>query len=329
MKRLIVLILTALIASAACADYGVSKFTNPICGGGDPCVVKNPAGPGYYYIYGGDKLCCEFALSPADFRGDGKNVVFSPAPGTLYDHHICAPELHRIKDKWYVYFAAADKNNLYRMFVVSGDDPMKPFGDPKCMGNYRDCNAVDQTVFEYKGRLYTCYSVRDPEKPTYSQRLLLAEMASPWEIKDKRVDFVRPELEWEKSGWEIVEGPYALWRNDKLYIVYSGSGAQDDGYCLGVMTFKGGDILDPKNWEKHPTPILKGQGNIMATGHATFTKDGDGNNWVVYHMNRPHTEENMRRWVDRYICMQPVVWIDDFPTFSPVVEKPKYFKYEK
>ena len=327
MKYIIALLLLAL--SAAQADYGVAKFVNPICEGADPSVVKNPDGPGYYYVYGGDKLWVEFALSPADFKGDRKNAVFSTIPGTICDHHVCAPELHRIKDKWYVYFGAADENNVYNMFVVSGDDPTRPFGNLKCMGNYGGCTAVDQTVFEYKRKLYTCYSVRDPEKPTYSQKLMFAEMASPWEIKDKRVDFVTAELDWEKSGWEIVEGPYALQRKGKLYIVYSGSGAQDDGYCLGVLTFKGGDIMNPANWEKRSTPILKGQGNMMATGHATFIKDADGNDWAVYHMNRPHTAENMRTWIPRYVCMQQVVWIDDFPTFSPVVEKPKYFKYEK
>ena len=94
------------------------------------------------------------------------------------------------------------------------------------------------------------------------------------------------------------------------------------------MTFKGGDILNPANWEKHPKPIITGKGNIQATGHCTFTQDADGNDWCVFHCNPPHTKDNYDTWVPRFLCLQQVIWVDDFPAFSPVSEKPQYFKYK-
>ena len=326
MKPLLAFLLTALLAVSVSADYGVSKFTDPICGGADPCVVKNPEDKGYWYVYSSDKaVFAEYALTPADFRYDFRNKVFEARPNTLYAKEFWAPELHRLGGKWYIYFTAADDSGLHRMFVVSGDDPTKPFGDIKCMGDYEDDNAIDQTVFEYKGKLYTSFSARNKDH----QKLMLAEMKSPYEIKGAPVCVSRPEYDWEKPGWPINEGSYAVKHGGKLHLIFAAAGATMDEYCIGLLTFGGGDIMNPANWKKHPEPILRGQGNIQGTGHGMFTQDADGNDWLVFHCNRPHNEENRGQWLARFLCLQPVVWIDDIPHFSPVVEKPKYFKYER
>jgi GH43 family beta-xylosidase len=295
-------------------------------------VVKNPDGPGYWYIYSGmEGIFSEYALSPADFKYDYKNRIFAPEKGSDFELDIWAPELHRIGGKWYIYFCARPRSDFrHRMFVISGDDPMKPFGDVKNMSADAPIRAIDQTVFEYKGKLYTVYSHGGSDGSEAShQDLYIAEMASPWEIKDKRVCLSSPTLPWERRGWNVNEGPVVLRHKGKLFIVFSAAGAAFDYYCLGVLTFRGGDIMNPANWEKHPEPILTGRGDMLATGHCTFTKDADGNDWCVFHCNPPHDPEKPEQWVPRYMCLQPVVWINDFPTFSPVVEKPKYFKYER
>ena len=331
MKRLIAFatILTVL-CSALYADYGVAKFTNPICKGADPCVVKNPEGPGYWYIYtDAGNIYSEYAVSPADFKYDCKNIIFSVKPGTDYELDIWAPELHRIDGKWYIYFCARPKDDYeHRLFVISGDDPIKPFGDVKHIDV--PVRVLDQTVFEWKGKLYTVYSEgRSDGSEESHQDLRIAEMASPWEVKEKRVVLSAPTLPWERKGWNVNEGPVALKHNGKLFVVYSAAGAAFDYYCLGVLSFKGGDILDPKNWEKHPKPILTGRGDMLATGHCTFTQDADGNDWCVFHCNPPKDPSYTKLWVPRYMCLQKVVWVNDFPTFSPVGKQPKYFKYEK
>ena len=332
MKKLIALIaILAVLCSALYADYGVSKFTNPICKAADPCIVKNPEGPGYYYVYSTDKaIYSEFALSPADFRFDCKNVIFRADHDSDCRLNIWAPELHRIDGKWYIYFCAWGTDETgRRLFVISGDDPMKPFGDRKRIGgNTGDIHGIDETVFEYKGKLYTAYSSNDGWSPV--QRILFAEMESPTAMKnDKWVPISKPEYDWEQFGRPVNEGPVALKRNGRLYIIYSCSAADTDSYRLGVLEFTGGNIMDPANWKKHPKSILTGMGEIQGTGHCTFTEDADGETWCVFHCNRPHDPAEPMKWVDRFLCLQPVIWINDVPTFSPVSEKPKYFKYEK
>ena len=321
----------AIILIAACsalsADYGVAKFVNPICGGADPCVVKNPVGPGYWYVYTSHTaVFAEYALTPTDFEYSRKNEIFSANEGTEYEKEFWAPELIRFGDKWYIYFTAVGKSGIHQLFVISGDDPMKPFGDVKCLGSHNNDLSIDQSVFEYKGKLYTVYS---SGHGSTHQDLYIDEMESPTKIKGSEVFLTGPELEWERRGWNVTEGPVALQRNGKLYIVYSASGAAFDEYCLGILKFKGGKVTDPANWEKHPGPIMTGRGNLLGTGHCTFTKDADGNDWCAFHINKPRTAEQYGNWVPRFLCLQPVIWIDDFPHFSPMVEKPKYFKYEK
>ena len=328
MKMIFVLLFIVISVISLSADYGVSKFVNPICGGADPCVVKNPEGKGYWYVYSNDAgIYSEYALSPADFKYDFRNKIFEGKPGSEYVKEFWAPELIRFGTKWYIYFTAVNGDNLHQLFVASGDDPMKPFGDVKCMGSHDNDMTIDQSVFEYKGKLYTVYS--GGQGSVEKSRLYIAEMKSPTEIKTAEVAISEPEFEWECHGWNVNEGPAALQRNGKLYIVYSASGAAFDEYCLGLLKFKGGKVTDPANWEKHPVPVMKGRGNLMGTGHCTFTTDADGNDWCAFHINRPRSADKQGTWVNRYFCLQPVVWIDDFPTFSPVVEKPKYFKYEK
>ena len=222
------LILAAVILLLACSaqgDFGVSRFTNPICGAADPCIVKNPEGPGYWYVYTSyTAVFCEYALTPADFKYDHSNKIFEGVTGTKYEKEFWAPELHRIDGKWYIYFTAADETGLHRMFAVSGGDPMKPFGDIVDMGSSNGKHAIDQTVFRHGNKLYTCYSAFE-EGQTF---LMLAEMASPTKIKDKRVRISFPEYEWEKVRYPTNEGPYAIERNGKLHIIYSAAAGFND-----------------------------------------------------------------------------------------------------
>ena len=92
MRYLIALALLTSISSVLNGAVGVSKFTNPICGAADPCIVKNPDGPGYWYVYvGSDGIFSEFALSPADFEFNFSNKIFAAEPGTNRAADLWAP----------------------------------------------------------------------------------------------------------------------------------------------------------------------------------------------------------------------------------------------
>ena len=104
MKKTAALIVILIsLCAAVTADFGVSKFVNPICGAADPCIVKNPDGKGYYFVYTNEQgVYTEFALSPADFKYDFSNRIYAPEPGTICRRNLWAPELHKIDGKWYM-----------------------------------------------------------------------------------------------------------------------------------------------------------------------------------------------------------------------------------
>jgi GH43 family beta-xylosidase len=97
----------------------------------------------------------------------------------------------------------------------------------------------------------------------------------------------KPELEWERRGGspKINEGPVGFNSDGLTAIIYSASGSWCDEYCLGQLTFKGGDIMNPANWVKEKEPILSKKEGAYGPGHCSFTTDDEGNNWIVYHAN--------------------------------------------
>ena len=110
--------------------------------------------------------------------------------------NIWAPELHRIDNRWYLYFAAGDiaKPFSIRMYVLSNGH-----ADPK-QGTWReegqlvthlDSFALDATTFSHNGKRYLVWAQQDAAQ-TYNSALWLAEMSSPTQIKQPAVKLSEP-----------------------------------------------------------------------------------------------------------------------------------------
>lgn len=143
-------------------------------------------------------------------------------------------------------------------------------------------------------------------------------MSDPFTLIGERTMISTPEYEWEKRGCEggnnrpyINEGPFAIYGKNKLHIVYSGSGSWSDDYCLGVITFEGGDILDKNNWKKHPTPILSRTETALGPGHASFFEDPrNGKKYFTYHLFNTDAKNG---WQGTHAMIQEYEMVDDFP----------------
>ncbi len=94
-------------------------------------------------------------------------------PVTIWEKHesgpmselIWAPELHYVKGKWYVYFAAAPTKDphpehntfQHRMYVLENEHVNPLEGDWEEKGQVKtewESFSLDATVFEHEGRLY-------------------------------------------------------------------------------------------------------------------------------------------------------------------------------
>ncbi len=295
-------------------------FTNPILPrGADPYVVKQ--GDKYYYCYSsGNGVAVSCADNIHLFKDAKGRRVYSAPEGTMYSKEYWAPELHYVRGRWYIYVAADDGNNdNHRMYALGAltDDPM---GDYEMLGKVSDSTdkwAIDATVLEYENELYFIWSGWEGDR-NVQQNIYIARMSDPVTISSERVLLSVPEYEWEKRACTnglptINEGPAVLKKGNTVHIIYSGSGSWSDEYCLGMLTFRGGDILDPKCWSKHPeTVFCKGEG-AYSTGHCSFTVSPSGNeDWIVYHAN----VDKGLGWGGRGMRAQKITWNGDVPVFG-------------
>jgi GH43 family beta-xylosidase len=118
------LLLAAAVAVQICpafaqAPSGSNTFKNPLRpSGADPWVIQ---WNGFYYYMNttGANLTIWQTKDMTDLAHARKKVVWTPESGEPYSHELWAPELHRLGNKWYIYFAAdAGHNSSHRIFVV-------------------------------------------------------------------------------------------------------------------------------------------------------------------------------------------------------------------
>jgi GH43 family beta-xylosidase len=207
--------------------------------------------------------------------------------------------------------AADDGDNAnHRMYVLEGttQNPQDPFTFKGRIAAPTDRWAIDGTVLQMPDdRLYFLWSGWEGTE-NIAQHLYIAPMQDPLTINGDRVRISSPEFPWEQHGHPLVnEGPQVLWNNDRLFIIYSASGSWGDDYCLGQLTWTGGDPLDQASWQKHPEPVFRRNDDVFGPGHASFVKSPDGReDWIVYHA----AKYRGAGW-NRDVRMQPFQWRED------------------
>jgi GH43 family beta-xylosidase len=281
-------------------------FTNPVLiSGADPWVTRQN-GDFYYCGAGAGGI---FVGKSRELLAIGSytKVVFTPPKDQPYSKNLWAPELHFVDGKWFIYFAGDDgKNANHRMYVLrskTGDAQ----GEYEFMGQLDTGGqwAIDGTLLSWQNRLYFIWSGWESAENS-AQNLYIAPMSNPWTVSGPRVLLAKPELPWEiHDRARIAEGPTALVRGNRLFLLYAASASWTNDYCEGRLDFVGGDVLNPQNWRKFPQAVFSGTDQVWGPGHASFVNDG-GRDWIVYHAAR----YSGAGWT-RNIRMQPFTWKPD------------------
>lgn len=298
-----------------------TTFRNPVApSGADPWVIRDDETGKYYYCYsGGNGVCVNEIESLDKITSEGGTKVYTAPQGTMYSTEYWAPELHKIDGKWYIYVAADDGDNYnHRMYVLecTGDVPTDSFIMKGKISDSTDKWAIDGTVLQLNGECYFIWSGWDGDE-NVAQNIYIAHMSDPWTIDSERTLLSKPSEKWEKMGgrpW-INEGPAVLVKDGTVHIIYSGSGSWSDFYCLGKLTYRGGDILDAASWTKSEKSIFEKTEKVFGPGHCSFTTAPDGSTWIVYHANLVSGSG----WGGRSVWIQPVTWDGDEPVLgSPI-----------
>ena len=263
----------------------------------DPYVYKHEDGS--YYFTASLPEYNGIALRKADSLEalcDAEEVmIWNKHDRGPMSYHVWAPELHYINQKWYIYFASGEVEDIWniRPYVLEciGQNPVK---DPWIEKGIMQCAdddefsfrsfSLDGTVLKNKEKYYYIWAEKVGVGKQISN-LYIAEMETPTKLKTVQVLLTTPDYEWERKGYWVNEGPSVLNRNGKIFMTYS---ASDTGvnYCMGMLSIdEDGDLLNPREWKKERYPVLQSdmEKGIYGPGHNSFTVDLQGNDILVYH----------------------------------------------
>jgi len=298
----------------------------------DPFVTR-PV-DGMYYMTGSvpeyDRVVIRGATTLDGLATARERTIWRrPASGSM-GGYIWAPELHRVGDRWYVYFAAGDSDDPFRIrtYVLEsiGADPRSTgWLPPKRMVTGWDSFTLDATTFSHRGRRYFLWAQSEPGIATNSN-LYIAEMVSPLELVTPVVRIAVPTLSWEIQGFRVNEGPAVLVRNGRVFVTFSAS-ATDARYCMGLMyADENANLLDARSWTKAPDPIFttNTETRQFGPGHNSFTVAEDGTTDVLVYHARDYRDINGDPLFDpnRHTRVQKLFWnADGTPSFGVPVGK--------
>lgn len=275
------------------------EFDNPIAEQrADPWIYKTD--DGVYYLTATvpeyDKIVLRMAKSINGLKNAKEKTIWHKHEKGVMGHHIWAPELHRIDDKWYIYFAAGEAEDIWniRIWVLSNsaENPME--GEWKEEGRIKtkiESFSLDATTFEHNGKRYLIWAqnVRGGEHGT---ALVLSEMNSPTSLTGPEVILTEPEFSWERMKYNVNEGPAVIKRNGKIFVTYSAS-ATNHNYCMGLLWIdEKADLLDASNWIKSPGPVFYTSEELKryGPGHNSFITADDGETVIMIYHTRDYKE---------------------------------------
>ena len=293
--RSVFLALLAVAAVIAPAARGAALLagTNPLVQQrADPHVLRHT--DGYYYFMGTvpeyDRLELRRAKTLGELTAAAPKTIWRQHETGEMGSHIWAPEIHFIDGKWYIYFAAGGAQAVWdiRIYVLenAAANPLEgAWVEKGQLKTNWESFALDATTFVHRGTRYLLWAQRDPNVKGNSN-LYLAKMDTPWSITGRQVMISQPDLPWEQWKYWVNEGPAFLHRHGRVFVSYSAS-ATDAHYCMGLLTAdENADLLDPKAWEKTPTPVFASNETTgqYGPGHNTFTTTPDGETDIlIYH----------------------------------------------
>ncbi len=297
----------------------------------DPYIYRHTDGKYYFTasVPEYDRVVLRAADTLAGLRDAPEKEIWHCHEAGPQSMHIWAPELHMVFGKWHLYYSAGDKAHPWhiRPYVLEcqGDDPMTgPWVEKGKMKAAKEDKfsfrsfSLDGTVFQCNGEFYYVWAEKVGVGKGISN-LYIARMKDGHSLATVQVLLSTPDYDWERYGFWVNEGPAVIKRNGKVYLTYS---ASDTGinYCMGMLTAdEDADLLDPLSWKKERWPVLKSDWDrgVYGPGHNSFTKDGEGNDILVFHA-RTETEivGNPLYNPNRHTMLQPMRWTEEKPIFS-------------
>lgn len=293
-------------------------WRNPIMPtGADPWLVGDGSGGWYFTCTRGTNITLWHAKDLGSFDSAERTVVWTPpaiGPGCC---QLWAPELHCIDGRWLIYYAASDGtgDDGRRMHVIAceGEDPMSDPWNHLAVINTAHA-GLDGTVLHRNGEMYFLYAGYG-DFGGHGSALYISRMKDICTLEGGETCLTVPEYEWERQGgMPINEGPAILYRNGRIFVIYSASTTWSEDYCLGMLTAdENADLMDSASWTKEKEPVFKKcvERRVLAPGHNGFCAAPDGTDLIVYHAIAGPGGQGDLDTSKRSPRIQPFTWRED------------------
>lgn len=255
-----------------------AEYTNPIIKSylADPDIVFDN---GYYYFFatGGAQDKRFIPIYRSRDLSNWKFVRGAVANGSKTDwnyKHFWAPEVLKIKGKYYLYYTAtpdeSPANSGNRVGVAIADSIQGPY---KNIGVVIPNGSIDgHPVIDKDGSMYIFYTNEwQSSKGFYRGTIYMDKMISPTEVANNPIPVIT------HHDWQ--EGPFILQRNNQYYLTYSCGAWSDSTYHLRYALAN--SITGP--YIEQPDTILKTNKRVKEPGHHSIFQDQIGRDWLVYH----------------------------------------------
>ena len=298
----------------------------------DPYVYRHTDGTYYFTasVPAYDCIALRRAETLEQLQTAQETIVWTKHESGEMSKHVWAPELHYLFGKWYIYFAAGEKDDIWKIrpFVLecTGEDPMTDSWVEKGKMERSDDDiysfeafSLDATVFENKGNYYYVWAEKVSVGIQISN-LYIARMESATKLATAQVLLTTPDYDWERVDIWVNEGPAVIKRDGRIFLTYSAS-ATGECYCMGMLSIdENEDLLDPRAWKKERKPVLCSdrEKGFYGPGHNSFTKLPDGRDVCVYHA-RTYLEIEGDPLYDpnRHTMLMEVKWNEQgYPVFD-------------
>ena len=268
----------------------------------DPFITK--LSDGYYYFTasypayesaenGYDRIVLRKSRTVEGLRTAEEKAVWYAHEEGIMARHIWAPEIHEIKGRIYIFFAAGNKDDVWHirpyMLRLEGNDLMNDnwseLGKVKASDEDTisfNSFSLDMTHFEHRGKHYLIWA-----EIIGDSSLFMAEINpdEPNVLISKPILLTKPEFDWEKVVFRVNEGASVLKTNEKIYVFFSASGTGAE-YCMGMLYADAdADLMKAESWTKVTEPVLSTCDLVgeSGPGHNSFVTDENGKLLLVYH----------------------------------------------
>ena len=294
----------------------------------DPCVLRHDR----QYLFTAshpkyDRIILRRASGLNELQSADEVTIWTKHRSGPQSHLIWAPEIHRIDDAWYIYYAAAPHAQStvdapgaaptfdHRIFVLENrtSDPLRGAWVGRGQLNTGwESFALDAPSFHQRGSQYLAWAQQDTSVAGHSN-IYIARMSDPWTLESEAVMLSRPEYDWECRGFSVNEGPSVLAIGGTLYLTYSASATGTD-YAMGLLTADvDSDLLDSASWRKSSTPVFGSnpEAGQFGPGHNSFTTTADGRPVLVYHARNYTNLQGEPLWDPNRHARAQVLLVDD------------------